>query len=123
VIWTTTPWTMPGNRALAYGKDIAYGWSRSPRRRGQQGEGRREDGAGQGSWSAPSAEAAEVHAQGAWAISAPGRIFDGLMAAHPWRGQGYDFDVAPVCRADFVTADAGTVFRAYRRPGHWRRRL
>jgi isoleucyl-tRNA synthetase len=24
VIWTTTPWTMPGNRALAYGKDIAY---------------------------------------------------------------------------------------------------
>ena len=24
VIWTTTPWTMPGNRALAYGKEIAY---------------------------------------------------------------------------------------------------
>src|SRR5215472_12677641 len=24
VIWTTTPWTIPGNRALAYGSDIAY---------------------------------------------------------------------------------------------------
>jgi isoleucyl-tRNA synthetase len=24
VIWTTTPWTMPGNRALAYGPEIAY---------------------------------------------------------------------------------------------------
>ena len=24
MIWTTTPWTMPGNRALAFGKDIAY---------------------------------------------------------------------------------------------------
>ena len=24
IIWTTTPWTMPGNRALAYGKDIDY---------------------------------------------------------------------------------------------------
>src|SRR5213075_1803674 len=24
VIWTTTPWTMPGNRALAYGKDIGF---------------------------------------------------------------------------------------------------
>ena len=24
VIWTTTPWTIPGNRALAYGPDIAY---------------------------------------------------------------------------------------------------
>ena len=25
VIWTTTPWTMPGNRATAYGEDIKYG--------------------------------------------------------------------------------------------------
>ncbi len=24
VIWTTTPWTIPGNRALAYGKDLQY---------------------------------------------------------------------------------------------------
>ena len=24
VIWTTTPWTIPGNRALAYGKNIEY---------------------------------------------------------------------------------------------------
>ena len=25
VIWTTPPWTIPGNRAIAYGPDIAYG--------------------------------------------------------------------------------------------------
>jgi len=25
IIWTTTPWTMPGNRATAYGADISYG--------------------------------------------------------------------------------------------------
>ena len=24
IIWTTTPWTIPGNRALAYNKDIEY---------------------------------------------------------------------------------------------------
>ncbi len=24
VIWTTTPWTLPGNRAIAYGEDIVY---------------------------------------------------------------------------------------------------
>jgi len=24
VIWTTTPWTIPGNRAMAYGKDMTY---------------------------------------------------------------------------------------------------
>ncbi|MET0182976.1 MAG: isoleucine--tRNA ligase [Caulobacterales bacterium] len=25
VIWTTTPWTIPGNRAISYSKDISYG--------------------------------------------------------------------------------------------------
>ena len=24
VIWTTTPWTIPGNRAIAYGENIEY---------------------------------------------------------------------------------------------------
>src|SRR5690606_15068076 len=24
VIWTTTPWTLPANRAIAYGEDIVY---------------------------------------------------------------------------------------------------
>ena len=24
VIWTTTPWTIPGNRALAFGNDLKY---------------------------------------------------------------------------------------------------
>ncbi|HIC72363.1 MAG TPA: isoleucine--tRNA ligase, partial [Alphaproteobacteria bacterium] len=25
IIWTTTPWTIPGNRAIAFGADIGYG--------------------------------------------------------------------------------------------------
>ena len=25
MIWTTTPWTMPGNRAIAYSPKVAYG--------------------------------------------------------------------------------------------------
>ena len=35
VIWTTTPWTIPANRAVAYGADIAYraGRGRGGRRR------------------------------------------------------------------------------------------
>ena len=24
IIWTTTPWTIPANKALAYNKDINY---------------------------------------------------------------------------------------------------
>ncbi len=29
VIWTTTPWTIPGNRAIAFSQDIDYGAVRS----------------------------------------------------------------------------------------------
>ena len=25
VIWTTTPWTIPGNRAIAFSPEISYG--------------------------------------------------------------------------------------------------
>ena len=90
VIWTTTPWTMPGNRALAYGKDIAYALvevaavgegskakvgekmvlakrSRRRRRRGR-----------------------EVHAE---VVAESPPKTRRLVAAHPLRGQGYEFDV------------------------------
>ena len=36
VIWTTTPWTIPGNRAIAYGPDIDYARHRG-RRRSREG--------------------------------------------------------------------------------------
>ena len=49
VIWTTTPWTIPGNRALAYGPDIAYALVEvAAVGEGSPCAGRREDGAGQG---------------------------------------------------------------------------
>ena len=39
VIWTTTPWTIPGNRAISYSSKIAYGLYRGDERtRGQLGE-------------------------------------------------------------------------------------
>ena len=42
--------------------------------------------------------------------------FEGLIAAHPLRGQGYEFDV-PVLPGGFVTADTGTGF-VHIAPGH-----
>ena len=43
VIWTTTPWTIPGNRAISYSPKIAYGLYRGHRcAGGQLGEERRE---------------------------------------------------------------------------------
>ena len=45
-----------------------------------------------------------------------GADFAGTLAAHPFHGQGYDFDV-PLYDADFVTMDAGTGF-VHCAPGH-----
>ena len=42
VIWTTTPWTIPGNRAISYSPKIAYGLYRGDGCAGRQlGEARR----------------------------------------------------------------------------------
>ena len=71
VIWTTTPWTIPGNRALAYGPDIAYALVEVA----EVGEGSRAK-AGEKMVLAKElvgavAETAQVHAQGAGAMSRP----------------------------------------------------
>ena len=39
VIWTTTPWTIPGNRAIAFSRRIAYGRYRVTDRRQTIGRG------------------------------------------------------------------------------------
>ena len=115
MIWTTTPWTIPGNRALAYGPDIAYALVEvAAVGRGQPGAGRREDGAGQAIWSAPSPKRPSSRPR-SWRDVAADDL-EGLIAAHPLRGQGYEFDVR-LLPGDFVTADAGTGF-VHIAPGH-----
>ena len=114
VIWTTTPWTMPGNRAVAYGPEIAYALVEVT----EAAEGSR----------AVVGEKIVVSRDLLPAISAEakfvGRVLadvaasdlEGAVLAHPLRGQGYEFDV-PVLPGDFVTADAGTGF-VHIAPGH-----
>ncbi len=115
VIWTTTPWTMPGNRAIAYGAAIEYARIRV-------------DGVAEGSLCRTGEEllvalpllprfledagitlhhVSHVH---------PGCEFAGVVCRHPWRGQGYDFDV-PLLAGDFVTTDQGTGF-VHMAPAH-----
>ncbi len=114
VIWTTTPWTMPGNRALAYGKDIAYALVEVV-------------AAEEGSKAVVGEKmvlARElVGAVGEAAKFTPkivadvaGEDLEGLIAAHPFRGQGFEFDVR-MLPGDFVTAEAGTGF-VHIAPGH-----
>jgi isoleucyl-tRNA synthetase len=128
VIWTTTPWTLPSNRAVAYGEEIEYGvfeiitppaQTPSPIGRGKDGEA----GQGEGvrriiialSLAEDVKKAAKIE-EWEQIASFKGADLKGTICAHPLRGQGYDFDV-PMLQADFVTDDAGTGF-VHIAPGH-----
>ena len=114
VIWTTTPWTIPGNRAIAYSPEISYGLYEVA-------------DATDGSLARPSehllladtlAEQVAKHAKMMLSRvrTVPADELKALVAAHPLRSLGYDFEV-PVLPAGFVTADTGTGF-VHNAPGH-----
>ncbi|MFD0938147.1 isoleucine--tRNA ligase [Methylobacterium trifolii] len=117
VIWTTTPWTIPGNRAVAYSKKIAYGLYRVT-------EAAPENWAKPGdtylladSLAATVFKAARVEGF-ARVADVPVSALSGLTLAHPLAGHGYDFDV-PMLEGDHVTDEAGTGF-VHTAPGHGR---
>ncbi len=115
VIWTTTPWTLPANRAIAYGPAIDYALVRI-------------DSAAEASHARPGemvlvalallpAVCAEAGIGTHHVLRVlPGADLAGLVCAHPWRGQGYDFDV-PLLAADYVTTEQGTGF-VHTAPSH-----
>ncbi|MEI6558832.1 MAG: class I tRNA ligase family protein, partial [Rhodospirillaceae bacterium] len=115
VIWTTTPWTLPGNRAIAYGHSFEYGVFRV----GAAGEGSLAD---PGETLVVCLEQAAATAAAAgitdWQLLAriPGDSLAGTVCQHPLRGDGYDFEV-PLLPGDFVTTDTGTGF-VHIAPGH-----
>ena len=102
VIWTTTPWTIPGNRAIAYAGGLTYGLY---------------EAAGEKLILCDNL-AAQV--MGAAQIEDYTRLEDidpaGLTCHHPLHGRGYDFDV-PVLAGDFVTDETGTGL-VHIAPGH-----
>jgi len=117
VIWTTTPWTIPGNRAISYSHKVAYGLYKVT-------------AAPENNWAKVGAtyilaknladsvfKAAKVEAFELVA-EVPADQLAALTAAHPLRGHGYDFDV-PLLDGDHVTDDAGTGF-VHTAPSHGR---
>jgi len=118
VIWTTTPWTIPANRAIAYGETIAYGLYRVTE-------------AADDNWAKVGdrlvlADKLAADVFKAARVAGYERVKDVLpvmieRCAHPFRGlegaNGYwDFAV-PMLPADYVTDDAGTGF-VHTAPGH-----
>ena len=118
VIWTTTPWTIPANRAISYNPDIAYAvYSVDAMEQGLAFE----------PWAKPGdklivAEKLADDVRAAAKIAAWTRIeaIDpaGMECAHPLRAldEGYGFSV-PLLAGDHVTEDAGTGF-VHTAPGH-----
>tara|TARA_R110002072_G_scaffold14810_10_gene60625 strand:- start:3556 stop:6414 length:2859 start_codon:yes stop_codon:yes gene_type:complete len=115
MIWTTTPWTIPSNRAVAYAADEDYLLVQvtavAENSFAKVGEKLLISKAlkAQVCQDAKIEELAELG-------SYQGRDFAGWITAHPLRGQGYDYDV-PLLPADFVTVDAGTGF-VHTAPSH-----
>jgi isoleucyl-tRNA synthetase len=117
VIWTTTPWTLPGNRAIAFSPRISYGLYRV-------------NVAPDENW----AKAGVVylvadnlaHAMFSAARIGPqdferiGDVVDlaAIVCAHPLRVHGYGF-VVPLLNGDHVTEEAGTGF-VHTAPSHGR---
>ena len=118
VIWTTTPWTIPGNRAVAYNPAISYGL--------YEVEAMEENLAFE-PWAAPGdrlivadklAEDVRTAAKIArWRRAEPVDP-KGLVCAHPLAhlDEGYGFNV-PLLAGDHVTDDAGTGF-VHTAPSH-----
>jgi isoleucyl-tRNA synthetase len=107
VIWTTTPWTLPSNRGIAFGADMDYAlYEITSVAEGGKGK--------VGDKILLSKKLSEQVAKDAKMeikelAAFKGKDFAGTITAHPLRGKGYDFDV-PLLAGDFVTEDAGTGF-------------
>jgi isoleucyl-tRNA synthetase len=116
VIWTTTPWTIPGNRAISFSSSINYGVYRADSIEGGLAF---EPWVKAGDKLVLADKLAEEVLRAAKAESWT-RVsnFDpqGAVALHPFRGQGYDFDV-PLLDGEHVTDDAGTGF-VHTAPSH-----
>jgi isoleucyl-tRNA synthetase len=117
VIWTTTPWTIPGNRAIAFSRRIAYG-----RYRVTDSSADNWAKVGATYIVAQSLAQSVFDAARVTAFEFLGEVKgDGLasiVCAHPLHGHGYGF-VVPLLDGDYVTDDAGTGF-VHTAPGHGR---
>ncbi len=119
VIWTTTPWTMPGNRAIAYNDDIEYAVYQID----EPGEAAIAPGARIVLATALAPAVKQQAKIESWHVIATlkGSDLAGTVASHPFRDLDgvnghYDFPV-PLLSADYVTEDAGTGF-VHIAPGH-----
>ncbi|WP_315920519.1 isoleucine--tRNA ligase [Mesorhizobium sp. SP-1A] len=118
VIWTTTPWTIPGNRAVSYSPRIAYGLYEVATAENSYGPQPGEKLIFADALAEDAAAKAKVTFNRIRDVSA--EELESLALSHPLKGLGggYAFPV-PMLAGDHVTDDAGTGF-VHTAPGHGR---
>jgi isoleucyl-tRNA synthetase len=116
IIWTTTPWTIPGNRAISYSEKVNYGLYVV------SDAGSDDRWAEFGDRYIIADNLRDSVAQAARVESLP-KLRDvsseelaNIICSHPLSGKGYHFHV-PLLEGDHVTDDAGTGF-VHTAPGH-----
>jgi isoleucyl-tRNA synthetase len=115
VIWTTTPWTLPGNRAISYSPKITYGLYEVTEAPEQNWAKKGDRLVLADKLAAEVMKTAKVEAFVRKQDVDPYHIDH---ASHPLKGKGYDFEV-PLLAGDHVTDDTGTGF-VHTAPGHGR---
>jgi isoleucyl-tRNA synthetase len=111
VIWTTTPWTIPGNRAIAYSETLDYGLYEVV----SAGEGSLAVVGDRIALADVLADTTAKHSKCELRRLEAFKPHD-VHCAHPFRGRGYEFDV-PLLPGEHVTDDTGTGF-VHTAPGH-----
>ena len=108
IIWTTTPWTIPGNKAVAYGEEYEYGVY-------EVVDVDDESTAIIGEKIVVGIELLDDVKSAAKILnvtklaSLKGTDFEKTRLSHPLKTDGYNFTV-PMLPADFVTTDQGSGF-------------
>lgn len=118
VIWTTTPWTIPGNRAVNYSPRVNYGLYEVTAAENTFGPQPGEKLIFADALAEESSAKAKVTLNRLSSVSA--QELGSLTLSHPFKGlgSGYEFAV-PMLAGDHVTDDAGTGF-VHTAPGHGR---
>jgi len=116
VIWTTTPWTLPGNRAISYSHKIEYGLYEVTANERDFGPAIGEKYILANKLAEAVASTAKITLGFRENISAD--VMGQMVCAHPLASLGYDFAV-PLLDGDHVTDDAGTGF-VHTAPSHGR---
>ncbi|WP_416408200.1 isoleucine--tRNA ligase [Agrobacterium rosae] len=116
VIWTTTPWTIPGNRAISFSSRFPYGLFEVESAENDFGPQLGEKLI----FATKLADEAAKKAKLTFKLVRPvtAEELGAITCAHPLVDLGYDFDV-PLLDGDHVTDDAGTGF-VHTAPSHGR---